>query len=245
MPARKQWLLGQAIARWLVFPAMRRGFDRVALLDLHGDAGQGLPTVLYANHVSWWDGYMAVVLERQWHSQFYLMMEEAQLARYRFFQWSGCFSVNREDAREGLRSVRYAASLLRGHPERAVWIFPQGVITPNDRRPLATFSGVSHLVKAVGMVRCVPVALRFEFLLQQRPEAFMRIGPAHVMAGDSSARAINSDLSERLLHEVELLRRDIVAGDLSQYTTVLRGHPSINVWWDRVRGLARRSSPHR
>ncbi len=215
-------------------PPIRQTFGRVALLDRSGEAGRGLPTILYSNHVSWWDGYLAFVLEQHWHGEFYLMMEEAQLRRYRFFQRCGCFSVDRQDAREGLRSVQYAADLLSGGAQRTLLIFPQGTITPNDRRPLATYPGVTHVAKRVGAVRCIPMALRLEFLLQQRATAFMRLGPAHVVDG-GSARALQAELDARLLQEVDNLRDDVVNGDHASFPTLLRGRRSINVWWDEVR----------
>ena len=45
------------------------------------------PTLIYANHPSWWDGYMAFVLsDIVWRCESYLMMEEPQLERYGFFR---------------------------------------------------------------------------------------------------------------------------------------------------------------
>ncbi len=238
LPARKNRLIAQAIYRTLVVPPMRRTFDRVALLDGSGAEGRGLPTILYSNHVSWWDGYLAFVLEQHWRGEFYLMMEEAQLRRYRFFQRCGCFSVDRQDAREGLRSVQYAAELLGENAQRTVLIFPQGTITANDRRPLVTYPGIAHIAKRVGAVRCVPMALRLEFGLQQRATAFLRVGPAHVVDG-GAPRLVQAELDARLLREVDGLRDDVVYGDPSNYLTLLRGQRSINVWWDEARMKSR------
>ena len=238
LPARKTPAIEAAIYRAMVRPAIRRSFNRVAISAPHGEDWGGLPTIFYCNHVSWWDGWMAFFLfDERWHSEGYLMMEEPQLRRYRFFQQCGCFSVDRHDPREGMRSVIYAADLLRGHPERSLWIFPQGVIEPNDRRPLRTFAGAAHVARRAGRVRCVPVALRFEFLGEQRPEALIRLGESHIVDGQD-AKTLHAEMDRRLLREVEGLRQDVIAGATTGYRTALAGRASINVLWDRVRGKA-------
>ncbi len=237
LPARKDRRRAALIYRALVWPALWGSFERIALHDGAGAAGQGLATLWYANHVSWWDGYLIFLLEQRWRADFYLMMEEAQLQRYQFFRRCGCFSVDRGDARAGLRSVQYAAGLLRDDPQRGVWIFPQGTITPNDRRPLGTYSGAAHIARRAAPVRAVPVALRFEFGREQRPAAFIRIGAAHVIDGGSAER-LHADMDRRLLAEVDQLHADVNSGAVDDYATVMTGRPSVNVLWDRVRGKA-------
>jgi 1-acyl-sn-glycerol-3-phosphate acyltransferase len=202
----------------------------------HGEDWHGLPTLYYSNHVSWWDGYLAFFLfHERWHTEGYLMMEEPQLRRYRFFQRCGCFSVDRQDAREAMRSVCYAASLLHGRPGRGLWIFPQGEIQPNDLRPLTTYSGAAHVARRAGSVRCVPVALRFEFFGEQRPEALIRLGPPHIVE-EPDTTLLHADMDRRLLDEVEGLRADVLSGATARYRTALAGHASVNALWDRVRG---------
>ena len=235
-PARKNRLVEAAIYRTLVRPSLRRAFHRVAISAPHGEDWSTLPTIFYANHVSWWDGYMAFFLtDERWHVEGYLMMEEPQLRRYRFFQRCGCFSVDRHDPREGMRSVAYAAQLLQDRPGRVMWIFPQGEIVPNDRRPLVTYAGAAHVARRAAPVRCVPVALRFEFFGEQRPEALIRLGPPHIV-DNASAKTLHAEMDRRLLHEVDGLRADVLSGAAASYQTALAGRSSINVLWDRVRG---------
>lgn len=185
---------------------------------------------------------MAFVLSDEiWRCESYIMMEEAQLARYGFFRFCGAFGVDRHDPRAGLRSVAYAADLLRQSPWRVVWIFPQGEITPNDRRPLATFRGAAHIAKRVAgagsTIRCIPMALRFEFRREQRPEALIRLGPAHIVAGQPDVKALQCEMDQRLQREMDALREDTASGASDDYQTILRGRPSVNVVWDRVREL--------
>ncbi len=241
-PARKTRVHEVAIYRALVRPSIRRMFYRVAIFAPHREDWSQLPTLFYSNHVSWWDGYLAFFLAHErWRLDGYLMMEEPQLRRYRFFQRCGCFSVSRHEPREAMRSIAYAAQLLRGHTSRAVWIFPQGEIVPNDRRPLATFAGAAHIARRAAPVRCVPVALRFEFLGEQRPEALIRLGEPHIVeSGDT--RPLHDEMDRRLLAEVDALHDDVISGATVRYPTILAGRTSTNVFWDRLRGMSTRNT---
>jgi 1-acyl-sn-glycerol-3-phosphate acyltransferase len=236
LPARKTPPIEAMIYRTLVRPALRRTFHRVALHGYESRPRPELPTLVYGSHPSWWDGYMAFLMSREvWRCESYLMMEEPQLRRYGFFRYCGAFSVDRHDPREGMRAVRYAADLLRGS-RRVVWIFPQGEIVPNDRRPLVTFSGAAHVAKRAAPVCCVPMALRFEFGGEQRPEALIRLGEPHVVAAAADARALHHEMDQRLLNEMDALRDDVLSGATAGYRTILKGRESVNVVWDRVRG---------
>ena len=130
IPARHS-RAGDALVYWgLVRSALWSHFDRV-WIKLEGVPQQG-PLIVYMNHPSWWDGYMAFVLNRvvlRSRFQGFAMMEEAQLRRYRFFSWSGAFSVHRQDARSAMRSVAYIARLLAERRAR----FPprQALVAPS------------------------------------------------------------------------------------------------------------------
>ncbi len=163
------------------------------------------------------------------------MMEEPQLARYGFFRYCGVFSVDRHDPREAMRSVRYSADLLRQRSGRLLWIFPQGEITPNDQRPLHLFRGAAHIAKRAAPVRCIPVALRFEFLMEQRAEALVRFGAAHIVDGSIDTKAIHQEMETRLTAEADHLTNDVIAGRTEEYATALRGRESVNVRWDKIR----------
>ncbi len=245
LPARKTPLLEALIYRILVRPALRRTFQRIALNPDAPRPRPDLPTLIYANHPSWWDGYMTFVLADEiWQCEGYIMMEEPQLARYGFFRWCGAFGVDRHDPRHGLRSIAYAAKLLTERTQRVVWIFPQGEITPNDKRPLRTFAGAAHIVKRVTQegetaVRCIPMALRFEFGAEQRPEALLRLGPAHLVAGKVEPKALHREMDQRLQAEMDALYADTISGATARYRTIFRGRQSVNVVWDEVRSLVR------
>lgn len=241
IPARHN-ALGDALVYWgLVRSAVWSHFDRV-WLKLEGDVPRPAdgPLIVYMNHPSWWDGYMAFLLDRLVLGrgfQGFSMMEEAQLRRYRFFSWSGAFSVHRQDARSAMRSVAYAARLLAERRDRVLYIFPQGTITPNDRRPLEVFAGLAHIVRRAGGATLWPVALRYELGGEQRPEAFIRAGQPHRAEAGADTRALTAEVAARLTAACDALRDEYSAGDLAGYRELLRGRAGVNRLFDAARGL--------
>lgn len=218
------WLFG----RWSLWGS----FHRVWLQQLgplpQPDRG---PYLFYLNHSAWWDGYLMMVthrlaLQRRFDS--YLMMEERQLKAFRFFTWCGAFSIDRRDPEDSANAITYAANLLRDRPDRSLYIFPQGKIVPNDRRPLTLYPGAARIVREVSDLTLCPIAFRYEFLGQQWPHAFIRIGPAHRPADPGDVEATNAEMTERLTASCDGLRDDVLAGRLDQFRPLLKGQLGID-----------------
>lgn len=207
------------------------GLEHVRALD------RSLPIILFGNHSCWWDGLIEFFLSREvLDVDAYLMMEEKQMRRYRFFRWIGAFSVDRSSAREGVRSLRYAADLLTV-PGRVLWIYPQGVMLPNDVRPLVFSSGVVRLLEMLPRAQLIAIAHRYEFLKAQRPDAFVAFGPPRLVEGCTSGKSLLPVLQAELTALLDRMKAEIVEGRMEHYTTVLRGTISTNEGWDRARRL--------
>lgn len=239
IPAQHNRIMSALVYRFLARRSTWAHFDRV-WLKVEGPLPHPAdgPLIVYLNHPSWWDGYMAFLLSRvvlRDGFEPYVMMDERELRRYRFFAWCGSFSIDRQDARSAMRSVAYIARMLGARRERALWIFPQGELTPNDRRPLTIYPGVAHVVRRVGGALLWPVALRYEFRGEQRPEAFIRAGPPHYAAAQLDTRALSAEVGRRLTHSVDALRDEVNAGNLEGYGTLLHGRPGVNRLFDAWR----------
>jgi chlorobactene lauroyltransferase len=203
-----------------------------------------LPVLYTPTHTSWWDGYMAGMLNRTVFKQdAYLMMEEMNLARYPFFTWIGVYGVDRDNPRSALASVEYSVSLLTEKPGRSVWVFPQGTVTHPDKRPLGVYGGTGNIVRRVGRCAVVPVALRYEFRLEQAPEAFARVGeplkfdPAREPL---ASREIIARIEAAMVQADDALHADLISGSLGCYRRVLSGRGSANHAWDAVLRLVGR-----
>ncbi len=211
---------------------LKKNFDRIMIggeSSLPSPAAQ-IPTIFFANHSSWWDAILPFYLSvGRWGHDSYAMMDELQLKKYFVFRWIGTFSVDRIHPRESARSIDYAAHLLRG-TSRSLWIYPQGELLPNDTRPLALFRGVEHIAQRIGTVNLVPVAFRYEFLHEQRPTIFIRIGgPVCHRTGDfSPAGSLTRILTMRLTAELDALRSSVITGETGEYFSVLQGRRSMS-----------------
>ncbi|GCE14009.1 lysophospholipid acyltransferase family protein [Tengunoibacter tsumagoiensis] len=223
----------------LIHSSLSKHFDRVYFRMEHELTPEHLqrPMIICANHFSWWDGYVAALLQKQLKLDGYLMMEEAQLKRYFFFRWIGCFSVDREHPRAAMQSLHYAARLFAEKPSRMVWIFPQGVIRPNDARPLTFFTGAAHLSRLAAPAYLYPLASRIEYMAEQRPNLFISMGSPLLITKESSAqpeflKQTTHQLETLVTAELDRLRADILSGELTNFTQLMHGRASANRIFD-------------
>jgi chlorobactene lauroyltransferase len=227
---------------------LRRAFGGVYLcIDA---AARGLrnepdvPVIYCSTHSGWWDGYLSyVVNDKTLRRDGYLMMEEVHLAQVPFMTWGGVFGIDRHDPRKALASIDYIVGILAERPGAALYIFPQGTITHPDRRPLGLYGGVGNIARKLRTCAVLPVAVRYEFLLEQTPDIFVRIGePLRFdMARERPSSAqVNARIEAAMTDVADRLHADIVAGDLQAYRRVLRGRGSVNRAWERVTGAVGR-----
>lgn len=194
------------------------------------------PIIFYGNHSNWWDGLVEHFLATEvFDLDLRLMMEEKQMERYKFFRWCGAFSVNRDSPKEAVQSMRYASSLFNT-PGRALWIYPQGRLLPNDVRPLEFFTGIARIIQLIGRpVQLVPFARRYDFLMQQRPEVFTLIGDVQLVDNVVDPRQSTMNWEKIVTGLLDLLRCKILTNDLREFETVLVGRSSTNENFDAAR----------
>jgi len=232
------------IGGWLVWQIIRssivKRFHAVHVRESEPQTSdlRQLPTIYYANHSNWWDGFMCMTLVQYvFHQDSYLIMEERNLKRYRFFTWVGVFSVDRDDARSAITSLNYAAEILNGAPGRGLYIYPQGTMVPNERRPLDFFSGIAHLASKInGDVRLVPIAIRYQFLQEQRPEVFIHVGKARIISPDQRIKAhqLTEELRLTLTADIDQLTADVIAEHTSDFRTIMAGQGGVDRTLDRL-----------
>jgi chlorobactene lauroyltransferase len=217
---------------------LRRHFHAVHLLGHHHceTLDRSVPMILYANHSCWWDGLIEFFLTHDViGTDAFLMMEEEQLQRYRFFTRIGAFSVRHGTGRSLMDSITYASQLFE-RPNRMLCIYPQGELLPNDLRPLRFQSGITSILDRLPQAQLVPLAHRYEFAGEQKPEVFLSIGaPVHLYAGEQRI-PIRRALEETLTHLLDDLRCAISSRTYNQHALcLLRGRASSNVRYDRAR----------
>ncbi len=195
---------------------------KVAGLERLRERDKSVPLVLYANHSSWWDGLVSFEIGRTAQLDHFVMMEEKQLEKLFLFRRLGAFSVNKEKQREILKSLDYAVNLLKEKPNRALWIFPQGEILPNDARPLKFYNGLKRIIVKTGKCFAAPVAMRYEFLGDFKPEAFARIGELKLVNQINIDKRTNEQLAANLTVELDDLKADILYGRIGIYENLIK-----------------------
>lgn len=194
----------------------------VAGLDHLREIKRQIPLIIYANHSSWWDGLVAFSVFRQANLDAFCMMEEKQLKNLFLFQKLGAFSVIRENPREAIKSINYAADLLR-KKNRTLLIFPQGEILPNDVRPINFFTGLSHIIEKTGEVYACPMAIRYEFSGKYKPDIFVRFDLPELIDGKSNFRAKDKTriFAERLTANLDKLKIEIISNNFDDFKRII------------------------
>lgn len=217
-------LIGRYIT-WKLKRAFRGLWLKGALPD--SDA----PLILYANHSSFWDGFITHAVAQHFRRDGYAVMEEQNLARYRFLSRLGAVSIRRHDKSSALETLRYLKTLLQ-RPRAAVVLFPQGQQQP-DGLALKFERGIEVLARMTN-AQCVPLAYRYAFFEHEYPDVLIAAGAPHgAIAADACAA------------RVEQLRGELSAIDVpaSSLTPLLAGRRSVADRWDTARGLSPRSTP--
>ncbi|OWA36312.1 hypothetical protein B9G55_09750 [Saccharibacillus sp. O16] len=148
-------------------------------INLYGSLEAGVdrqrPILYIANHSSWWDGLLLFHLwRRSGENHHYVMMDEQQLSKYRFFRKLGAYSVDKSSAGASRASLRYSEDLLLAG--NRVWLFPQGDIRHLESRPLILQSGAAHLLRRVPQAAVVPVTFYYTQGLHSKSEVSLEVG---------------------------------------------------------------------
>ena len=154
------------------------------------------PLLVYANHSSFWDGFIAHALSRATATDGYCLMEEHNLRRYPFLARLGAFSIRRHDGVSSLESLRYARELL-SRPRARVFVFPTGQLQPFGALDIPLERGIEVLTRLSG-ARAIPVAFRCAFFEDELPDVLVEVGTPHGPAPLSHFAAQLDTLVQRL-----------------------------------------------
>ncbi|NTW52379.1 MAG: glycerol acyltransferase [Chlorobiaceae bacterium] len=196
-----------------------------------------IPVIFYCNHAYWWDGFWSqLCTELYFRQTLFIIMENTQLEKHRFFTRVGAFSIDRSNARSAVGTLDYAASCLLspGEAQNALWIFPQGIIEHVDKRPLVFFRGTAGIVERVLKKReelyLVSVVSRIEYLEDQKPELLLSFQPQTLVtkSGYKGLDALNGFMQATTESHLDQVKRQVQERRLEEFEVVLRGSRSVN-----------------
>ena len=135
------------------------------------------PVLLVANHVSWWDGMLLLLLQRLILPAvpLYTVMLAREFYQTFWFRWIGCLPITPGDI-SSVRHLLKKLKFLRAEQPPASMvccIFPQGEIKPSFLQPLGFKPGVASVAAALAPVTIIPIGIHIEPMTRRKPEALL------------------------------------------------------------------------
>ena len=148
---------------------------RTLVAGLPVDLPPGVPLLLVANHVSWWDPFTLREVQRALRpaAPYHTVMLEAELARRPFFRRRlGVVGLDPASPYSLRGCIRQLKRLLHERRDASICFFPQGRIWPSFRRPLGFRPGLGLVARELAPLAVLPIGLHVEPLNATRPTVF-------------------------------------------------------------------------
>lgn len=176
-------------------------------VDQSYQPGPESKTIYYLNHTSWWDGLIPLLLNRKLFRQnARAMMEDKQMREHGLFKKIGAFSVNLENPRSALRSLRFAVESMK-RENSSLFIYPEGKIYPFKTENIQFRDGLAWIANRVKDAEVVPIGIYITTSNFDKPELFLKIGkPVEFnYEGDrSKLKSLFEANLERVLEQLEI-----------------------------------------
>jgi 1-acyl-sn-glycerol-3-phosphate acyltransferase len=237
LPKNSAWFtrMFAAYSEWL----LKRNFHSVRVLgEPNLDQFEGRPVVIYANHPSWWDPIVGLVLWRRLlrNRISYAPIDASMLKKYGFFKRLGYFGVDKRSISGVRQFLKTGVSLLR-RADTLLFFTPQGRFADvRETRPEFE-AGLSHLAARSTEAVFIPMAVEFTYWEEKRPEILVRFGEALEPAGERSPRELNTILEARLAQATERLAAASIAREADAFQNLLQGNVGTNIVYDAWRRL--------
>jgi 1-acyl-sn-glycerol-3-phosphate acyltransferase len=208
--------------RRIVRGYFRRHFRAVMAQQTERLAQASGPLIVYANHSSWWDPMVCVLLAGALlpERRHYAPMDAAALERYPILRKIGIFPVEMATARGAAQFLRTSQAILESGG--VVWITPQGRFA-DVREALAFKPGLGALAVRVPGVTLLPLAIEYTFWDERLPETLLRCGEPLRFASGTSADAATQQLEHALSVTMQELKTTAMARDASAFEVLLSG----------------------
>lgn len=272
LPRIDKWLV-DGFTRVFLPNYLRKHFHCVALQrdSLVKDVfANDAAVVLYANHASWWDPMIAMLVRRHLmpEHRLYAPIDAQALARYRIFRRMGFYGIEAQSRRGAAEFLRQSLRIAR-EPMTTIALTPEGRFCDVRDRGQPLMPGLAHLAWSIestpsngsdqaenrtqarldsprdgsSCVWFVPAAIEYVFWEERLPECLCWFGePVRVAwaAGTKDKPAWQAELTSRLRTAQAALAGASVARDASQFEILLRGRAGAWRPYDALRRLRAR-----
>lgn len=183
------------------------------------------PTILFANHHYWWDGYLCYWLARCLGLSPLVWMEEWR--RFPPFGSVGALPFPKENPSVRIRTLRETFRQLRERPT-TLFLFPEGVLHPAPTLlpfKRALFRLAVHFPEA----QIHPLAIYVHHSIHQYPSAYLQTGQA-VECRCRGEKEFLDTARLRLSHLLSNLSKNVISDSEStvNFVKILRGKRSVH-----------------
>jgi 1-acyl-sn-glycerol-3-phosphate acyltransferase len=193
------------------------------------------PLILFANHPSWWDPLIAMLIMRHFYPEreYYAPMDEAALNRYSIFKSLGFYPVERDTRRGAMNFLNTSLAVL-SRPYSGIAITPSGRLHDVRKRPIQFEPGVGALARRLDRGILLPLALEYTFWYERTPEALLYFGEPIEIADhpDWSSQQWTTFLRDHLVATMDTAIEDAISREGSRYDLVLGGRLGVGGLYD-------------
>lgn len=159
----------------LFLPWMSRHIAGVHITGLPKPHELTRPLILVANHVSWWDGFLLRRVQRYLrpHAPMHTVMLERELSKWPILRLLGGIGIDPDHPSSVVQSIRVLEERLERRRDSVVLYFPQGMIWPSQKRPLAFHRGIELFAEKLPPADILPIAIHLEPMNTPAPHAFI------------------------------------------------------------------------
>ena len=181
------------------------------------------PLIVYANHSSWWDPMVSILLAQMLlpGRKHYAPMDASALARYPILRRLGIFPVEMTSARGAAQFLRTSQAILASGG--VVWITPQGRFADCREARLAFKPGLGALAVRAPNTMILPLAIEYTFWDERLPETLLRVGEPVSIPPEADAKTATLQLEAALASAMQQLKTSAMARDASAFRVLLSG----------------------
>lgn len=164
---------------WIMRRSLRAAFSQVGWVGPPPPLPTGTPVVCYANHHTFYDGYLLWLLVTQ-HLGRPGVLWMREWDRVPFFAVAGAMPFPDDDPARRARTIRATARFLRRHPDGVLVLFPGGELHPPEEG-VANFptEALRRLDRLLPPHVWWPVAIHTTWREATRPVAHLAGGTPH------------------------------------------------------------------
>lgn len=207
-------------------------------------AGGDAPVILASSHSAWWDPLLGLWVHDRWFTarEACSPIDDAMLAKFRFFRKLGMFGVHPDDPASLRAFVRYVDGVFARDPRGMLLMTPQGRFV-DPRLPVEIRPGIGLVAARHPAAAVLVAALEYGFWTDQRPEAFLRVARVAPPADVGDARAWHAAIESAMNANAAALAAAVQSRDPARFTSLVGGDaPRINPVYDLWLRLTGRSA---